>query len=127
MNTHLYVVHFSDDRIKVGITSDVTRRMSCYRQEAARHDINAVVWWASAPFATKDAALLAERILCRTYSDFRLPRHREWIRGNPQGFAGVIKTAEKLRELIGDESEEEKIDLPYLGLTGSYIGLARNA
>lgn len=102
----LYVVRFTDDRVKIGISADVKKRMSYYAQEARRNDVDGIVWWASTAFAGKDSALLAERVLCRAFKPHAIRGHREWLRANTDGFAAVIDSVETLRVAMGNEIGE---------------------
>ena len=120
----LYVVLFSDDRLKVGITSDLKKRMRCYRSEAQRNQINNVFWWAGAAYENKETALAAERLMCKTYAEFSIRGHREWFHGGSNGFTALMQTADQIRALLGGESDYEKEALPYMGKTGHFVGLA---
>lgn len=99
----LYVVRFTDDRVKIGISANVKKRMSYYAQEARRNDVDGIVWWASSAFTSKEGALLAERVMCRAYKEHAIAGHREWIRANCDGFKNVIESGEELRSALGDE------------------------
>lgn len=121
----LYVVFFSDERLKVGITSDLKKRMRCYRSEAQRNKIDNVFWWAGAAYENKETALSAERLMCKTYSEFSIPGHREWFHGGKKGFVALMSTAEKVRALLGSENEDAQELLPYMGRNGCFTGLTK--
>lgn len=115
--THsLYAVHFSDGRIKVGVTSDVSKRMSYYAQEARRNRVESLTWWSCAPL-DRHLALLVERHFCREMSDLAMPRHREWFEGDSEAFASVIGALQRLRNSVALPSESV-VELPYLGRFG---------
>jgi len=119
----LYVVFFSDERLKVGITSDLKKRMRCYRSEAQRNQIDQVFWWAGAAYENKETALAAERLMCKTYAEFSIRGHREWFYGSSKGFSALLDTAGQIRSLIGGESDKDKEFLPYMGSNGCFVGL----
>lgn len=123
----LYVVRFSDDRIKVGISSDVVRRMTYYKQEARRNDVQGIGWWACAPFSCKAEALRAERIVCNACAALVIPRHREWFRGDVTYYAALIDAIEQLRSAMGKETGLAAKDLPYLGMHGYAFNLGLGA
>lgn len=102
----LYVVRFTDDRVKIGISANVKKRMSYYMQEARRNDVDGIVWWASTAFDRKESALLAERALCQAFKPHVIAGHREWFRADSAGFKAVIESTEELRAAMGDEVGE---------------------
>lgn len=118
----IYVVHFSDGRIKFGITKNLNKRMSYYRQEARRNNVDGLVWWAAKPFEMKSQALHAERTMRLLFRDNSRKYQREWLTIDAN-FLDVMETAEELREYLGIETEVEKKDLPYLGSHGHFFGL----
>src|SRR5690349_18341888 len=101
----LYVVRFSDNRIKIGISGDVQTRMDCFIQEARRSKIDHVTWWACAPLSSKRVALLVKKGLRRSYSDKSIPTHRDWLLGIT--FREVIQDAKSFRASLGEESGRE--------------------
>ena len=121
----LYVVLFSDERLKVGISSDLKKRMKCYRSEAQRNQIDNVFWWAGAAYENKVTALMAERLMCKTYAEFAVRGHREWFHGGSDGYKTLMQTAEHIRALLGSESDSEKDALPYMAKTGHFVGLTQ--
>lgn len=123
MSHFLYVVRFSDRRIKFGVSANVRRRMTYYRQEARRNNVDGLVWWSAAPFLKKDQALHAERAMRLHFRDYSREHQREWL-VRPIDFYTVILAADELRAMLGDESEVEKRDLPYMGAHGQFQGLS---
>lgn len=97
----LYVIHFDDNRIKVGISRQIHRRMAYYKQEARRNRVRGFTWWATAPFARRDVAARAEKVLCRVLANAAIEGHREWIEGGPKDFAEIIRWGEELADTIG--------------------------
>lgn len=125
MNTKehsIYVVHFCDGRIKFGSTANVERRMAYYRQEARRNDVDSLVWYAPKPFPCKSQALHAERAMRTYFHDDSKKYQREWLPKSVP-FMSAINAADGVRRLVGEESEEEKINFPWLGSMGSFRGL----
>ena len=112
--THcLYAVHFSDDRIKVGVTADVAKRMRYYVQESRRNRVEHLTWWSCAPMS-KELALIVERHFCREMSSLALACHREWFDGDWAAFASVIAALERLRAGVALPNEAVA-NLPYMG------------
>lgn len=118
--TVLYVVMFSDQRIKIGISGDVSKRMTYYTQEAQRNRVSYLTWWACKPFARRSDALEAERVLCHSLAAAAMPRHREWFDALSSDFPFVIKLADELRLSLGDEVGNDRLDVPFLGSHGSW-------
>lgn len=115
----IYVVRFLDGRIKFGVSGDLKKRMSYYRQEARRNNIDSLVWFAVKPFQRKQQALHAERAMRLIFRGQSRKSQREWL-VKECDFAGVIKTAQELREYLGDEVDDEKIDINYQGCYGYF-------
>lgn len=118
--TALYAVMFADQRIKVGISGNVPKRMTYYVQEARRNRVTHLTWWACKPFATKAGALRAEGVLCRVMSSAALPSHREWFEGTAEDFSQIIRWTDELRATLGDETGVDRRDIPFLGRHGSW-------
>lgn len=116
----VYVVHFSNDRIKVGISSQVHERMKYYAQEARRNGVEFVTWWSCKEFDSKSIALFTERILCNELREGAIHRHREWFYGGSKAFAAVIGAVERLRKRLGTEVGNELLDVVFYGDTGSF-------
>lgn len=95
-----YVVCFSDGRIKIGMTSNFSKRMSCYRREARKSGTSQVTWWAATAFAEKPPSLLMERLICNSYKHLAFAGAREWIKGGPEVYSAIIKQSEFVRELM---------------------------
>ena len=124
MNYRIYAVYFSDNRVKIGITSDADQRMRYYSQECRRNRVSWFGWWASAEFS-KQSALLAERTICRAYSDLAMLGHREWFDGDSNLYTSVIESAEQLRVALREDHEVVS-DIPYQGRQGQW-GILANA
>jgi len=120
----LYVVYFADQRVKVGITRDVRARMAYYRQEAVRNRVPSVHWWAAAPFQDKGTALLAERLICRSFKQCSMPGHREWFNGDLGDYKAIMAAAERIRAELAHECAAVVPDLPFMARHGHYTGLA---
>jgi hypothetical protein len=95
-----YVVCFSDGRIKIGMTSNFSKRMSYYRREARKSGTSQVTWWAATAFAEKPASLLMERLICNSYKHLAFAGAREWIKGGAEVYSAIIKQSEFVRELM---------------------------
>lgn len=115
----VYAVHFADNRIKIGTTGDVPKRMSYYAQEARRNRVEHLTWWSCAPME-KWRALLVERHFCREMRDLSMVGHREWFEGDSAAFASVIGALDRLRGSVAVEGEH-KADLPFLGQWGQFV------
>jgi predicted GIY-YIG superfamily endonuclease len=114
-----YVVCFSDGRIKIGMTSNLKRRMRHYVGEAKRSGAQQVTWWASTSFAEKHSALLMERLMCNSYKHMAIYGFREWIEGDSKIYAGIIKQAEFVRDLPAGGKTEKKESLGWWTKSGS--------
>lgn len=79
---YVYLIRFSNDRIKVGITSDLDKRFSYYKQEARRHDLRIDQNESYLILAGKKAALEIESIICKEYKKISINKHREWFKGD---------------------------------------------
>lgn len=123
--TAIYVVKFSDDRIKVGITGNVRKRMSYYTQEAQRNRVSHLTWWACKPFHCKRDALKAERVLCRVLADAAIPRHREWFNGTSKDYSDVVRWGDELRATLGSETGVDRLDIPHSGSFGHWQAMAQ--
>lgn len=120
----LYVIRFDDNRIKFGVTSGVKKRMSYYRQEARRNNIDFLVWFAVKPFQRKEQALHAERAMRLIFREQSRKSQREWLIDGAD-FAQTIKIAEELRAYLGDEDEIEKIDMNCQSCVGYFKGILK--
>lgn len=117
----VYLVHFYDNRLKIGISSDARKRMNYYIQEIRRNFCRGMTWYACKPFKNKQQALIVETTICRWLKEFSISGHREWFsNATGEGFGKVIVEIEKLRKEIGEESDVEKNNLPYEGDWGSF-------
>lgn len=97
VSTHrLYVIHFDDDRIKFGISKQVSRRMKYYEQEAKRNRVNGFTWWASPEFSCRKDASMVEGLFRRVLADSAFAGHLEWINGGSQDFSQIIGWGEEL-------------------------------
>jgi predicted GIY-YIG superfamily endonuclease len=115
--THsVYAVHFSDNRIKVGVTSSVVRRMAYYAQEARRNRVDSLTWWSCAPLSYGDA-LCIEKHFCRQMRECSMPRHREWFDGDAAAFGSVLSALERMRSRAAT-ADEVVADIPFAGQTG---------
>lgn len=97
---NLYAIHFDDNRVKVGVTSNITKRMSYYAQEGRRNRLSGFTWFAAGGLHTKSDALLLERVLCNALKDLAIQGHREWIEGDAKMFGEVISAISQLRKSI---------------------------
>ncbi len=111
----VYVVKFSDGRIKIGISANVRARMKYYKQEITRNRIESATWWSCKPFSDKFDALFAERTICSLLKEKTIPDMREWFRAGTVDFEDVIKSVEIMRGDLGDEAGIDKLDIPYYG------------
>lgn len=119
----IYVVRFSDGRIKFGSTSNVKKRMTYYRQEARRNCHDSLVWYSPKPFSCKEDALHAERALRLYFRNETQKNQREWLIRTVE-LPNVIQAADEIRHLIGKETDAEKAEFPWMGSTGGFRGLA---
>lgn len=103
----VYVIRFSDGRIKFGITKNLNKRMSYYLQEARRNNLDGLVWWSAKPFDIKSQALHAERTMRLIFRDHSRKRQREWLFN--ANHSCVISTAQELREYIGGSTENMQL------------------
>ena len=103
-----YVVCFSDGRIKIGMTSNFSKRMSYYRREARKSGIPQVTWWAATAFADKPACLLMERLICGSYKHLAFAGARDWLKGDAEVYSAIIKQSEFVRELMAGGSIEKQ-------------------
>lgn len=114
---HLYAIYFFDGRVKLGITGQLQRRMSYYRQEAVRNRISGFNWCAFKPFAHRADALRAESALCQAFRSLAIQGHREWFEMSANDFGVVLTACERLRvDMAGDD--EDKAEVPWLGVSG---------
>ncbi|MDQ6960708.1 MAG: GIY-YIG nuclease family protein [Mariprofundaceae bacterium] len=120
MKHSVYVIEFSDDRIKIGITKDARERVRYYEQEATRNYVQYFTWWACKPFKCKSLALYVEREICRQLSGFSIPRHREWFRSVQGDFEAIVNAVDMSRMNLGDEIGADHEDIPFLGRHGSF-------
>lgn len=114
---NVYAVHFDDDRIKVGVTSNTRQRMRYFAQETRRNRGAGFTWFSAGGF-DKSGALLAERILCRALADDAMPGHREWSEGTADRYAFVIAAVENLRDAIEPDAPEGSDSWGRFNLTG---------
>lgn len=112
----VYVVYFSDDRIKVGLTANVRKRMRYFAQEARRNRVEHLVWYACAP-TRKSFARSIETHFCREMRPCAIAGHREWFIGDTSAFGAVINAIDRLREEFA-ENDEAVADLGFLGSSG---------
>lgn len=115
---NVYAVHFDDDRIKVGVTSNTRQRMRYFAQETRRNRGAGFTWFSAGGF-DKSGALLAERILCRALADDAMPGHREWSEGTPERYAFVLEAVNKLRNSIQPDASESGDSWGRFNLTSS--------
>lgn len=113
-----YVVRFSDGRIKIGMTSNLRKRMAYYRQEANRSGISHITWWAAAAFAEKRACLLMERLLCNSYKHLAIKGCREWLGGDTKVFSEVIQQSEFVRRAFSATADGCGESFGYWSSTG---------
>lgn len=79
---YIYLVKFSTDRIKVGITSSINKRLKYYKQEAARHGMSIDCIEYHLIMGDKEAALALEKQICKDYRRASVKNHREWFKGD---------------------------------------------
>lgn len=77
-----YVATFDTGRVKVGVTNDPEKRFSYYAQEARRHDIGDVDFFAFGGHYTRPEVLWVERSVCVALSLHRVIGNREWFVGD---------------------------------------------
>lgn len=111
----VYVVKFSDHRIKIGISANVRARMKYYKQEITRNRVENATWRSCKPFTDKQTALYAERTICGLLKDKAITGMREWFRAGTVDFEDVMKAVEIMRCNLGDEAGIDKLDIPYYG------------
>lgn len=117
----VYVVIFDDGRIKIGVSKNPRQRMTYYSQEERRNFGKYFTWFACKPFAYKQHALSTETALCRWLSDFSIVGHRGWFAGaTHKEFTAIIEQIERFRLALAIESDEEKKDIPWQGLSGNF-------
>lgn len=120
MPTHsFYAVHFSDSRIKVGVTADIAKRIGYYTQESRRNRCQHLTWWSSAP-AEKRLAYMIERFFCRGMREVSIPHHREWFEGDTKAYASVVAALEVYRADVALPTENME-DLAFLGRHGHVV------
>ena len=111
----VYAIHFDDKRIKVGVTSNIQKRLRYYVQEARRNRVEGLTWWASSP-APKSLAYLIERHFCRRNKAIAMPSHREWFDG--VSYASILAALENMRGQCAEALGEHPADVPYAGSSG---------
>lgn len=94
---NVYAICFDDNRIKVGVTANVLKRMRYFAQEARRNRVSGFTWFSAGGFRSKENALLCERVLCRTLASDAMPGHREWVEGGAKDFEFVLSAIAQLR------------------------------
>lgn len=108
MRFHNYVVCFSDGRLKVGVTSNVHRRMSEHIRHGKQSGCEAVTWWSSNSFENKVMALNMERLVCSSLGADVINGHRELFVGTPSMYAKIIRMIQYIRPLWNCESPEDE-------------------
>lgn len=111
----VYAVHFDDKRIKVGVTSNIKKRMSYYAQEARRNHVDGLTWWACKPLP-KWIAYLIERRFCRANQDIAMPKHREWF--DDVSYDSVLDALVSMRTRCADVLDELADDVRFGGSFG---------
>lgn len=106
--TFNYVAYFPQTwRIKIGITGNIRKRISYYRQEARRHDLGTVTVTCGRKHY-KGLARIVETELCRALKPWAVPRHREWFVGDYDTFQAIDALTKRMqaemREAFGAES-----------------------
>lgn len=79
---YVYLIMFSNNRIKIGVTGNLKKRFSYYKQEAVRHDLKIVRQESHYIVHGKSAAFDIESIVCREYKNASIKNHREWFIGD---------------------------------------------
>lgn len=79
---YVYLVLFSTNRIKVGVTGNINKRIKYYKQEAARHGMRIERTEHYLIMGDKEAALALEKRICKEYRRAAVRNHREWFRGD---------------------------------------------
>lgn len=101
-DTYNYVAYFPQTgRIKVGITSNLQKRISYYRQEARRHDLGNVTFTCGRK-QYKGLARTVETELCRALKPWSVPRHREWFVGDYEAFEKVTALTRRMQAEMRD-------------------------
>lgn len=119
MSMHrLYAIYFHDGRVKIGVTGQIDRRLTYYRQEAVRNRVSGFTWCAFKPFTDKAAALLAEKSMCQVLREQAIAGHREWFEMSAQGYGQVLRACEDLRVRMSSEGEDVA-EVPWLSTFGN--------
>lgn len=116
--TAVYVVSFSDGKIKFGLSKNVKSRMHTYKQECVRNGLSSMVWWACKPLKSRADAALIENSLRDHLRGFAIAGHSEWLRG--VGFESVLSCAEHLRGHIANAYGEDPLEVPFKASSGAY-------
>ena len=90
----VYVIRFSHDRIKVGRTANVEKRLAYYKQEGRRNGFEVIRHFQTAPLPNAMLAKVLERICLRWAVNAvgcrALNRHREWFAGGENSYNMLI-------------------------------------
>lgn len=109
MRTHRnYVAFFAGTgRVKVGITANLKKRLSYYRQEATRHDLGYVAIEGGQP-QTARVARLVENEICRYLKPYAIARHREWFVMDAEGFMEMVAMTRRFQDSINTAIEAQE-------------------
>lgn len=80
-DTFNYVVMFSNNNVKTGITKNPFSRLQNYVQESLRSDIFLSGYYITPP-SEKTTALQIEKSLCAQFEQYKISSLKEWFSGN---------------------------------------------
>lgn len=121
--TSVYVIFFSNNRIKVGITKNFKKRMSAYSQEVKRNGIEFASSFGCIPFINHQHALRLERHICSELSASRINKQREWFSGDAGMFKCVLDVIQDARLMLSSP-DEDKEEIEWRGFSATMEGVA---
>ena len=110
-----YLIWFSNDRLKFGITRNPKQRFNSYLCECRRNDIEAISSIFSSPVFSKETGLHMERTFRKLFKDDLINGQRESIslKGNEGLFSALIPQMKSFYKLFIDEYSSENEECFY--------------
>lgn len=117
----VYILWLSNDRLKVGFTSNIDKRMTYYRQEARRHGIKYGYWWSCAGFRDRREAQFMERVVLIRFGGMQMHGTREWFRCDSKTYQEIIPIVGEIRNELLEGPPGIADEMAYIGRTDAWV------
>jgi hypothetical protein len=93
----IYIAHFADDRIKVGVTKNYKLSIRDLEREAIRRRVHEFTVWGCEGFDDYEHLMTVSFRICKLIERCKVEGHHRWFKGGSEDFRQLCKYVERVR------------------------------